>query len=158
MQASVENLATDGDDTWFGTDGNETLIGGTQAQSVIGRARELAGVFQALGTKVHLIYRGDLPLRGFDCDIRSELDLTHRVMPDGGYLLIEVPNPESILRAVIQEDAAVLGLAVTLLVLKRKDVPAGPAARAELGTGRRHHVASVHEEHSAPEARSRLAT
>ena len=33
-------------------------------------------------------------------DIRSELDLTHRVMPDGGYLLIEVPNPESILRVL----------------------------------------------------------
>jgi glutathione reductase (NADPH) len=37
-------------------------------------ACELAGVFQALGTKVHLIYRGDLPLRGFDCDLRTELD------------------------------------------------------------------------------------
>lgn len=31
-------------------------------------------------------------------DIRTELDLTHRVLPEGGYLLIEVPNPESILR------------------------------------------------------------
>jgi thioredoxin reductase len=37
-------------------------------------ACELAGVFQALGTKVHLIYRGELPLRGFDCDLRNELD------------------------------------------------------------------------------------
>ncbi|MGQ0625337.1 MAG: class I SAM-dependent methyltransferase [Sporichthyaceae bacterium] len=33
-------------------------------------------------------------------DIRTELDLTHRVMPDGGYLLIEVPNPSSILRVL----------------------------------------------------------
>jgi glutathione reductase (NADPH) len=41
-------------------------------------ACELAGVFQALGTKVHLIYRGDLPLRGFDCDIRTELDTALR--------------------------------------------------------------------------------
>jgi glutathione reductase (NADPH) len=37
-------------------------------------ACELAGVLRALGTRVHLIYRGDLPLRGFDGDIRRELD------------------------------------------------------------------------------------
>ena len=38
-------------------------------------ACELAGVLQALGTRVHLIYRGDLPLRGFDGDLRRELDV-----------------------------------------------------------------------------------
>ena len=37
-------------------------------------ACELAGVFQALGSQVHLVYRGELPLRGFDCDLRRELD------------------------------------------------------------------------------------
>jgi glutathione reductase (NADPH) len=37
-------------------------------------ACELAGVLQALGTRVHLIYRADLPLRGFDGDLRRELD------------------------------------------------------------------------------------
>lgn len=36
-------------------------------------ACELAGVMQALGTRVHLIYRGELPLRGFDGDLRREL-------------------------------------------------------------------------------------
>jgi len=41
-------------------------------------ACELAGVFQALGTRVHLIYRGDLPLRGFDGDLRRELDAAMR--------------------------------------------------------------------------------
>lgn len=33
-------------------------------------------------------------------DIRAELDLTHRVLPDGGYLLVEVPNPQSVLRVL----------------------------------------------------------
>jgi glutathione reductase (NADPH) len=41
-------------------------------------ACELAGVFQALGTQVHLIFRGELPLRGFDCDLRKELDTALR--------------------------------------------------------------------------------
>jgi len=41
-------------------------------------ASELAGVFQALGTRVHMIYRGDLPLRGFDGDLRRELDAAMR--------------------------------------------------------------------------------
>src|SRR5207253_6919794 len=31
-----------------------------------------------LGSSVHLIYRGDLPLRGFDCDLRRELDVAMR--------------------------------------------------------------------------------
>jgi len=37
-------------------------------------ACELAGVLQAMGSRVHLIYRGELPLRGFDGDLRRELD------------------------------------------------------------------------------------
>ena len=37
-------------------------------------ACELAGVLQSLGSRVHLIFRGDLPLRGFDGDLRRELD------------------------------------------------------------------------------------
>ncbi|MFN2375573.1 MAG: glutathione-disulfide reductase [Candidatus Binatia bacterium] len=41
-------------------------------------ACELAGVLQSLGTRVHLVYRGDLPLRGFDGDIRRELDTALR--------------------------------------------------------------------------------
>ena len=34
-------------------------------------ALEFAGIFNALGTQTHLVYRGDLPLRGFDDDIRQ---------------------------------------------------------------------------------------
>src|SRR5262249_5882809 len=41
-------------------------------------ACELASVLQALGTRVHIIYRGEIPLRGFDGDIRRELDLAMR--------------------------------------------------------------------------------
>jgi len=36
-------------------------------------AVEFAGIFQALGSEVHLIYRQPLPLRGFDQDLREGL-------------------------------------------------------------------------------------
>ncbi|MGE0221611.1 MAG: glutathione-disulfide reductase [Acetobacteraceae bacterium] len=36
-------------------------------------AVEFAGIFQALGSEVHLIYRQPLPLRGFDQDLREAL-------------------------------------------------------------------------------------
>jgi len=36
-------------------------------------AVEFAGYFHGYGTEVHLIFRGDLPLRGFDEDVRSHL-------------------------------------------------------------------------------------
>ena len=34
-------------------------------------ALEFAGIFAGFGSDVHLVYRGDLPLRGFDEDVRS---------------------------------------------------------------------------------------
>jgi len=37
-------------------------------------ACEFAGIFAAMGSRVHLLMRGDLPLRGFDGDLRRELD------------------------------------------------------------------------------------
>ena len=36
-------------------------------------ALEFAGIFNGLGAETHLVYRGDLPLRGFDADIRSHI-------------------------------------------------------------------------------------
>ena len=36
-------------------------------------ALEFAGIFNSFGTEVHLVYRGDLPLRGFDDDIRRHM-------------------------------------------------------------------------------------
>lgn len=36
-------------------------------------ALEFASIFNALGTKTHVIYRGDLPLRGFDADVRQHM-------------------------------------------------------------------------------------
>lgn len=42
-------------------------------------ACEFAAVFAAMGTRVHLLLRGDLPLRGFDGDLRRELDSALRV-------------------------------------------------------------------------------
>lgn len=36
-------------------------------------ACEFAGVFAGLGAEVHLVHRGDLPLRGFDDDIRRHI-------------------------------------------------------------------------------------
>ncbi len=36
-------------------------------------ALEFAGIFNGLGAKTHLVYRSDLPLRGFDFDIRRHI-------------------------------------------------------------------------------------
>jgi len=36
-------------------------------------AVEFAGYFHGYGTEVHLVFRGDMPLRGFDDDVRSHL-------------------------------------------------------------------------------------
>ena len=36
-------------------------------------ALEFAGIFNGFGAKTHLVYRGDLPLRGFDEDVRTEI-------------------------------------------------------------------------------------
>ena len=36
-------------------------------------ALEFAGIFNGFGSEVHLVYRGDLPLRGFDDDIRQHM-------------------------------------------------------------------------------------
>lgn len=36
-------------------------------------ALEFAGIFNGFGSEVHLVYRGDLPLRGFDDDVRCHM-------------------------------------------------------------------------------------
>lgn len=36
-------------------------------------ALEFASIFNGFGVDTHVVYRGDLPLRGFDADIRSEI-------------------------------------------------------------------------------------
>ena len=36
-------------------------------------ALEFAGIFNSFGSEVHLVYRADLPLRGFDDDVRSHM-------------------------------------------------------------------------------------
>ena len=40
-------------------------------------AVEFASIFNGFGIETHLVYRADLPLRGFDQDIRSQLSLIH---------------------------------------------------------------------------------
>ena len=47
-------------------------------------ALEFASLLNALGTKVHLIYRGDMPLRGFDEDVRLHLT---QAIADRGVIL-----------------------------------------------------------------------
>ena len=49
-----------------------TIVGGGYI------ACEFASVFAAMGSQVHLVLRGDLPLRGFDDDVRRELDTALR--------------------------------------------------------------------------------
>lgn len=41
-------------------------------------ACEFASIFASVGSRVHLLLRGDLPLRGFDSDLRHELDAALR--------------------------------------------------------------------------------
>ena len=36
-------------------------------------ALEFAGIFNGFGSKTHLVYRSDLPLRGFDADVRQHI-------------------------------------------------------------------------------------
>jgi len=62
-------LAIISDDTFFLPKMPETI-------AIVGSgyiAVEFAGIFQALGAAVHLIYRQPLPLRGFDQDLREGL-------------------------------------------------------------------------------------
>ena len=47
-------------------------------------ALEFAGIFAALGSKTHLIYRSDFPLRGFDNDVREHIA---KCLPDRGVRL-----------------------------------------------------------------------
>lgn len=47
-------------------------------------ALEFAGIFNGLGARTHLIYRSDLPLRGFDDDVRLQIATA---MTDRGIIL-----------------------------------------------------------------------
>ncbi|MDB2390218.1 glutathione-disulfide reductase [Alphaproteobacteria bacterium] len=47
-------------------------------------ALEFAGIFNGYGAKTHLVYRGDLPLRGFDEDVRRHIAVA---MQDRGIIL-----------------------------------------------------------------------
>lgn len=69
--------AIDGIESAITSDGFFELAEQPREVAVVGGgyiACELAGVFQALGTRTHLLYRAELPLRGFDGDVRRELD------------------------------------------------------------------------------------
>ena len=56
-------------------------------------ALEFAGIFNGLGTKTHLVYRSDLPLRGFDEDVRLHIATA---MADRGIIL----HPGTVIDAV----------------------------------------------------------
>ena len=47
-------------------------------------ALEFAGIFAALGSNTHLVYRGDFPLRGFDDDVREHIA---KCLPKRGIML-----------------------------------------------------------------------
>ena len=40
---------------------------------------EFAGIFNGFGAKTHLVYRSDLPLRGFDEDVRAHIAMAWRI-------------------------------------------------------------------------------
>ena len=60
-------------------------------------ALEFAGIFNGLGARTHLIYRSDLPLRGFDDDVRSHMAAA---LTDRGVIL----HPETTIDQVKAEN------------------------------------------------------
>lgn len=56
-------------------------------------AVEFAGYFHGYGTEVHLVYRGDLPLRGFDQDVREHMA---ELLKTKGIHIHSGENPSSI--------------------------------------------------------------
>ena len=60
-------------------------------------ALEFAGIFNGLGARTHLIYRSNLPLRGFDEDIRRQIETA---MTDRGIVL----HPETTVDSVTAEN------------------------------------------------------
>ena len=60
-------------------------------------ALEFAGIFNGFGAKTHLVYRSDLPLRGFDADIRREIATA---LEGRGIIL----HPETTISAIADDD------------------------------------------------------
>ena len=74
-------------------------------------ALEFAGIFKGFGSEVHLVYRGDLPLRGFDDDMRRHMveALQNRgihihagttlasVVPEDGQLAVTLSDGQTVL-------------------------------------------------------------
>ena len=60
-------------------------------------ALEFAGIFNGLGAQTHLIYRSDLPLRGFDNDVRAHIATA---LTDRGVIL----HPETTIDQVTAEN------------------------------------------------------
>jgi glutathione reductase (NADPH) len=60
-------------------------------------ALEFAGIFNGLGARTHLIYRSDLPLRGFDDDVRAHVATA---LTDRGIIL----HPETTIDQVTAEN------------------------------------------------------
>jgi len=60
-------------------------------------ALEFAGIFNGLGARTHLIYRSDLPLRGFDDDVRAHIAAA---LHDRGVIL----HPQNTIERVTAED------------------------------------------------------
>ncbi len=56
-------------------------------------ALEFAGIFNSLGSKVHLIFRSELPLRGFDKDIRENIE---KIMLERGIKIHSLENIKKI--------------------------------------------------------------
>ena len=62
-------------------------------------ALEFAGIFNGLGSRTHLIYRSNLPLRGFDQDVRKHISTA---LTDRGVIL----HPETTIDQITHENSA----------------------------------------------------
>ncbi|MCX7631136.1 MAG: glutathione-disulfide reductase [Geminicoccaceae bacterium] len=85
---------------------------------------EFASIFRALGSEVTLVYRGDLPLRGFDRELRSELAAA---LARAGIRLMAGARPERIARSadecVLETSAGPVEADTVLLATGRQAIP-----------------------------------
>lgn len=85
---------------------------------------EFASIFRALGSEVTLVYRGELPLRGFDRELRQELAAA---LERAGIRLLPGARPERIARngeaCVLETSAGPVEAEMVLLATGRQPIP-----------------------------------
>ncbi len=90
-------------------------------------ALEFAGIFNGFGAKTHLVYRSDLPLRGFDEDVRSHIAVAlaeRGITLHSGSRIDEITD-EGTRKQVSLSDGASLSVDVVMAATGRRPNTAG---------------------------------